>query len=730
MNRKIGVQIILFISIFLFIFSTLPLTIYSAPPITQETITVDITGNGDFSSIKEAIKNAEITDIILIKKGTYNEHDITVDKKIEIIGEDQSNTIINCSGNIAFTLTSSYVDISNLQIINTGEFAISILPGSLGCTINNCIINTKNNGVAINVRASYTTISDCNLIGFDNSKQGVKISSNYNIIKDCDMQDFANGVLLISNSKDNLIQNCNIFNCENAIDIRIDSKKNIVTRCNIYSNLQTVKIWLNSNNNSVYLNNFWKNDNDAVDENKNNWDNGEEGNYWDKYRGIDNNGDGIGDTPYTISEGNIDRFPLMSMVLPDIVSSPSNLIVETSKSDNTPTFSWSESVYSTGIKGYYVNIDNAPEAFIGNSLSWTTSDLLSDGVHTFYVRAESIDNKTSNYSILTFTIDTTIIDTDGDGWSDSEEQLYSSDPENPENYPEDTDNDHLPNSIDTDDDNDGYSDDMESSYGTSSININEYPTDTDKDGIPNEDSFDSKYTGDTDDDNDGITDSDEKTLGSSPVNGLDVNRIFINGQSYYLVDASQNDVYDILYNPASKSTTGVEKQDNSYLIDEDGDGSWDYVYNIADSSVVTYGEELLLPTNNLILIILLITITISIIVFSYLRNKKIGMEIPTRLKKVTKQPPLKKSIEVPVSEKIETAEMITQTKSLLQHIQQDVEVYMEKLKQLEDQFTEPVIRKEKKVDVIKEKPTGKKDIHEIEAKIDKILSESDNKENT
>ncbi|UCF49166.1 MAG: right-handed parallel beta-helix repeat-containing protein, partial [Thermoplasmatales archaeon] len=261
MNRKIGVQLILFISLFLFISVTLSSTVYCIPPITQETIIVDISGNGDYTSIKDAINNADITDIILIKKGTYDESDLTIKKKIGITGEDPSNTIINCSGNIAFTLSSSYVDISNLQIINTGEFAISILPGSTGCTITNCIINTYNTGVALNIRSSYNTVSDCNLIGIDNSKQGVKITGNYNFVKNCDMQDFANGVLLITNSDNNQIQNCNIFNCENAIDIRFDSNNNILTRNNIYSNLQTIKIWLNSNNNFVYLNNFWKNDN-------------------------------------------------------------------------------------------------------------------------------------------------------------------------------------------------------------------------------------------------------------------------------------------------------------------------------------------------------------------------------------------------------------------------------------------------------------------------------------
>jgi hypothetical protein len=47
----------------------------------------------------------------------------------------------------------------------------------------------------------------------------------------------------------------------------------------------------------------------------NSWDAGYPfgGNYWSDYDGGDSDGDGIGDTPYYIDEGNVDHYPLMGL---------------------------------------------------------------------------------------------------------------------------------------------------------------------------------------------------------------------------------------------------------------------------------------------------------------------------------------------------------------------------------------------------------------------------------
>ena len=69
----------------------------------------------------------------------------------------------------------------------------------------------------------------------------------------------------------------------------------------------------------IHHNNIIASQNDAKDyQTYNTYDYEGEGNYWNFYTGSDNNGDGIGDTPYNIEWGsNQDRYPLMSQVQRD-----------------------------------------------------------------------------------------------------------------------------------------------------------------------------------------------------------------------------------------------------------------------------------------------------------------------------------------------------------------------------------------------------------------------------
>ncbi len=720
MNRKLGVQVITLLATFLFIFTTLSSTVQSVPPIPQATLIVDINGNGDYTSIQDAIDNANPNDIIGIKEGVYRENNIEIHKKLTIVGDNQASTIIDCGGNNGFILDSSNVDIRNLKLTNPGEYAIYVKPDSDWCNISQVIIEAAQKNIGIRIRASSVVVSNCDIVGIGSTGTGIELQEQNNIIKDCNIYGFTVGVLVLIGSHDHEIINCNIFNNEIAVDIRIESYDNLVSNCNIYVNDLGIYIWQNSNNNLAYLNNFWKNDVDANAQGNNTWDNGFKGNYWDKYSGIDIDGDGLGDTPYTISEENTDRYPLTSMILPDEITLPADVRHVTTMWDDTPSFAWSPSVYSKGVKGYYVKIDNSSETYVGETTSWTSPNNISDGVHTFYVRALGTDNTTNRYATVTFSIDTMFIDTDGDGWSDEEEQQYGTDPNDLDNYPLDIDNDRIPDSSDTDDDNDGYNDDMEISYETDTKDPNSYPTDTDGDNIPDEDAPSGKYTGDVDDDDDNLRDVNETRLGSNPKNGSDAKKVYITGKTYYLVDVTQDGVYDILYEPISDTTTAVEKHNEHYLIDKNGDGTWDYIYNTVDGSMSPYEEEILpliiwIPITIVILFIILI-ISIYFKRYNYLKYK-----IFKKREEIIKPPSIRESLRTRVSDK-DTVEMISQTKNLLQNIQQDVEVYMEQLRQIEDKIEYTVIEGEKETTTPGEKTSKLKNIGDIEEQVDELLS--------
>ncbi len=137
-------------------------------------------------------------------------------------------------------------------------------------------------------------------------------SSNNNIVLYNTLDGYGAGITFDSSNYNTII---GVTISTSEVDgIRLSDSCNNSILCSNIINCRSHGILLKkySNNNIIHHNNFFNNTENAHDEGDNIWDNGESGNYWDDYNGTDDDGDGIGDTPYNISGGyNQDRYPLM-----------------------------------------------------------------------------------------------------------------------------------------------------------------------------------------------------------------------------------------------------------------------------------------------------------------------------------------------------------------------------------------------------------------------------------
>ncbi len=221
MNWKAGkASLLLFTLLFLDIFIVFNVQgVQLVNTVTEKNvIIVDIKGKGDYSSIQDAINDAQKGSKIYITKGEYCEI-LDIRKQIELIGEDKDLTLIN-------------------PISKTNKFAIHI--GAENVKIKDISIKNRGPGPyssAIRITASNTEIYDCNII---DTPVGIAIWSSNNIIENCYFNGCKDeGIALLGTSysdcSNNEISNC-IFekNCD-GIELQYSSR-NIIDNCEFYDN--------------------------------------------------------------------------------------------------------------------------------------------------------------------------------------------------------------------------------------------------------------------------------------------------------------------------------------------------------------------------------------------------------------------------------------------------------------------------------------------------------------
>jgi len=129
-----------------------------------KTIRVNLAGEGDYTSIQEAVNAAKEGDIIMVDPGTYRES-VVIDKKITLIGSGPEATAIYATAGNAVTFKegSGEASIIGFSITSAGENGIYCEEGT-SPGISNCVISGGKNGVYVDV-SSKAGISNNVIIG-------------------------------------------------------------------------------------------------------------------------------------------------------------------------------------------------------------------------------------------------------------------------------------------------------------------------------------------------------------------------------------------------------------------------------------------------------------------------------------------------------------------------------------------------------------------------------------
>jgi parallel beta-helix repeat protein len=257
----------------------------------------------DYTTIAEAIQNANGGDTIFVYNGTYNDTGWGIIHQMNLIGEDRDGVSVDFGDGGAFKISADWVNISGFTLIGGhhfgGESSI-FLDNANNCSIfgNNLLASLDGRWYGIEMKSSsYNTIMGNDISGFIDSGIYLELSSNYNSI-------------------------CNNSFYYNDLAIWLTGSTNNTIIDNMFTSNE-YGLGLGSSNNMIYHNNFINNTYKPFDVYNNQWDNGypSGGNFWsdyageDKYRGPNQDilgNDGIGDSNYTIDADSHDNYPLMS----------------------------------------------------------------------------------------------------------------------------------------------------------------------------------------------------------------------------------------------------------------------------------------------------------------------------------------------------------------------------------------------------------------------------------
>ena len=343
----------------------------------------------DYRTIADAIGNATNGDTIFVKKGTYRENPLKINKTLSLIGEGADSTKISFnppSTEVTVSIYEHYIFYEDPIKVNADDFTLSgftvnTTGGSISISGNktriannviNCEMHVAGGSYSaisenqftgdVGFNGTYCKVSSNNFWGnlygggqyvifsSNNCHWGsISIQGNDCLVTDNHLADSSSWFKVIGN--DNIVSKNTVTHVGFGLSVAgLNSKAflNQITHCGIalipspgsvFSanyiadngwDIDTRGSLINPNGSlsTLFHNNFVNNryQVDTMSSYQTDYfDNGKEGNYWSDYRGPDANGDGIGDTAYVIDDNRSDRYPLVS---PFDFSSVPNLITD------------------------------------------------------------------------------------------------------------------------------------------------------------------------------------------------------------------------------------------------------------------------------------------------------------------------------------------------------------------------------------------------------------------
>ena len=209
----------------------------------KQSIIVSKNGDGDYTTIQEAVNNASEGSIVYVKNGSYSEI-INIKKELSLIGEDKANTVINPiseKNKYAIRLGAPGSIIKNFSITNgaPGLYTTGIRISAIKTEIYNC--NIYDTPVGIASWSSDGIINNCKFWGCED--EGIALignslsSCNRNKITNCIFYENCDGIEL-QYSSNNTISNCEFYeNTHTGIDaIASSNNNNTISNCKIHNN--------------------------------------------------------------------------------------------------------------------------------------------------------------------------------------------------------------------------------------------------------------------------------------------------------------------------------------------------------------------------------------------------------------------------------------------------------------------------------------------------------------